>query len=42
MRWLDSISNSTDKNESKLGETVEEQSNLECCSPWGHKKSDTT
>ena len=39
MRWLDSI---TDEHE--LGQTLgddEGQVGLACCSPWGHKESDT-
>ena len=37
MRWLDGIN----KFEQDLGDR-EEQGSLECCSPWGHKESDTT
>ena len=38
MRWLDGNTNSMDMNLSKLWELVI----LACCSPWGHKQSDTT
>ena len=41
MRWLDTITDSMDINLRKLRETVEERS-LACCSPRGHKESDTT
>ena len=41
MRWLDTITDSMDINLRKLRETVEERS-LVCCSPRGHKESDTT
>ena len=40
MRWLDGIANSMDRNLSKLGDS-EGQGSLACCSPWGHKESDT-
>ena len=36
MRWLDGITDSMDVSLSKL------QGGLACCSPWGHKESDTT
>ena len=39
MRWLDGITYSTDMRLSKVGEG---QGGLACCSPWGHKESDTT
>ena len=43
MRWLDGITSSTDMSLSQLQEIVgEEQGSLACCSPWGHKESDTT
>ena len=42
MRWLDGIINSMDRSLSKLWETGEGQESLACCSPWGHKESDTT
>ena len=41
MRWLDSITDSMDMNLSKPGDS-EGQGSLACCSPWGHKESDTT
>ena len=41
-RWLDSITNSTDMNLSKLWEVGEERESLVCCSPQGHGESDTT
>ena len=37
MRWLDGITDSMDMSLSKLQELVKA-----CCSPWGHKESDTT
>ena len=39
MRWLDGI---TDMSLSKLRELVMDREALVCCSPWGHKESDTT
>ena len=41
MRWLDRITDSKDMSVSKLQELVR-QGGLACCSPWGHKESDTT
>ena len=41
MRWLDDIADSMDMNLSKLG-VGDGQGDLVCCSPWGHKWSDTT
>ena len=41
MRWLDGITDSMDMSLSKLRELVMEGS-LACCSPWGHKESNTT
>ena len=38
--WLDGITDSMDLSLSKLWEMVKDS--LACCSPWGHKKSDTT
>ena len=39
MRWLDGIIDAMDMNLGKLQETVRGR---ECCSPWGHKESETT
>ena len=41
MRWLDGITNSMDMNEQTLGDG-NIQGSLACCSPWGHKESETT
>ena len=41
INWLDGITNSMDKYEQAPGDD-EEQGSLACCSPWGHKESDTT
>ena len=40
-RWLDGITNSRHEFEQALGHG-EGQGSLACCSPWGHKESDTT
>ena len=42
MRWLDGITVSVNMSLSKLQELVMGQRGLACCSPWGHKESDTT
>ena len=43
MRWLDGFADLMDMSLSKLQEGVGDgQGSLECCSPWGHKESDTT
>ena len=43
MRWLDGITDSMDMSLSKLwGLVVDREGSLACCSPGGHKKSDTT
>ena len=43
MRWLDGITDSTNVSLSKLWKMVKEgHGSLVCCSPWGHKESDTT
>ena len=39
-RWLEGITDVTDMRVSKLSELV--MGRLACCSPWGHKESDTT
>ena len=42
-RWFDGIPDSMDMSVSKLQDIHGEgQGSLECCSPWGHKESDTT
>ena len=41
IRWLDDISNSMDMSLSKLQDSKGQRSRA-CCSPWGHKESDTT
>ena len=41
MRWLNGITDSVDVGLGKLWELVI-QGGLACCSPWGHKESDTT
>ena len=40
--WLDSITDSTDMNLSKLLGDSEGQGSLMCCNPGGHKGSDMT
>ena len=40
MRWLDSIADSVEL-EQTSGDSGG-QGSLVCCSPWGHKESDTT
>ena len=42
LRWLDGITDSMGMSLSKLRELVNGQGGLVCCSPWGHKESDTT
>ena len=43
MKWLDGITDLMDMSLSKLWElVVDREGNLECCSPGGRKKSDTT
>ena len=41
MRWLDGITDSVPEFEQTPGDS-EGQGSLACCSPWGHKMSDTT
>ena len=42
MRWLHDINDSMDMCFSQLREMVKDSEGLVCCSPWGHKESDTT
>ena len=43
MRWLlDGITDSMDMGLGKLWGVGDGQGGLACCSPWGHKESDTT
>ena len=42
MRRLDVITDSMDMSLSKLQETVKDREAWVCCSPRGHKESDTT
>ena len=41
MKWLDGITNNGHEFEQALG-VDDGQGNLACCSPWGHKETDTT
>ena len=41
MRWSDGITDSMDMSLSKPWELVMDRVGLACCSPWGHKESDT-
>ena len=41
MRWLDGITNDGHEYEQDLG-VCDGQGTLACCSPQGHKESDTT
>ena len=42
MRWLDGITHSMIMILGKLWELGMDRGGLACCSPWGHKESDTT
>ena len=42
MRWLNGLTDAMGMNLGKLWEMVRVQRGLVCCSPWGHKQSDTT
>ena len=41
IRWLDGITDNGHEFEQALG-VGDGQRSLVCCSPWGHKESDTT
>ena len=41
MRWLDGITDSMDMSLSKFQEMVKGREACLCCSPWGHKESNT-
>ena len=42
MRWLDDITDSVGHEFEQIQGDSEGQGSLACCSPWGHKESDTT
>ena len=42
IRWLDGITDVIDMSLSMLWGFGDGQRGLACCSPWGHKESDTT
>ena len=42
MRWLDGITNSMGHEVKQALRVGDGQGSLACCSPWGHKESDTT
>ena len=41
MRWFNGITDSMHMSLSKFWELVTDEGSLACCSPWGHKESDT-
>ena len=41
MRWLDGVTHSMDVSLSKFRDLADGQGSLVCCSPWGHKESNT-
>ena len=41
MRWLDGITDSVDMSLGEILGVGDGQGSLACCSPWGHKESDT-
>ena len=41
VRRLDGITDSVDMNLSKLLERAKDRLSLACCSPWGHRESET-
>ena len=42
MKWLDGITDAMDMEFEQILEVGDRQGSLVCCSPWGHKESDTT
>ena len=42
MRWLDGITDSMDMKFEQAPGVDDTQRSLACCSPWGHKASDTS
>ena len=42
MRWLDGTTDSMDMSFKQTSGDSEGQGGLACCSPWGHKESDST